>query len=77
MAAADTPLLMLNPTEFGAYLQTNAAPAMVQALAASGMPLAQAQATVTDLITNWVKIPAGVASSARVWAAPSSTTNRA
>ena len=61
-----TPLLMLNPTEFGAYLQTNAAPAMVQALAASGMPLAQAQATVTDLITNWVQIPAGVASSSDV-----------
>lgn len=61
-----TPLLMLNPTAFGAYLTQNAAPAMVQALVASGMPLAQAQATVTGVITNWVKIPAGVASSADV-----------
>jgi iron complex outermembrane receptor protein len=57
-----TPLLMLNPTQFGAYLQQNAAPAMVQALVASGMSLAVAQQTVGGIITNWVKIPAGVVS---------------
>jgi iron complex outermembrane receptor protein len=58
-----TPLLLLNPTQFGAYLTQNAAPAMVQALVGSGMSLAQAQATVTGIITNWVQIPAGVVSS--------------
>lgn len=61
-----TPLLLLNPQAFGAYLTQNAAPQMVQALVQSGMPLEQAQQTVTTVITNWVQLPGGVASSSDV-----------
>ena len=58
-----TPLFFLNPQLFGGFLQQNAAPQIVTALVQSGMPLAQAQATAGTIITSWVQIPGGVASS--------------
>ncbi len=61
-----TPVFLLNPQQFGGFLQANAGPQIVTALVQSGMPLAQAQATAGTIITNWVQIPGGVASSADV-----------
>ncbi len=61
-----TPLYLLSPQAFGAYLQTAAGPAIVQALVQAGLPLAQAQAQAGQLITSWVRIPGGVSSSADV-----------
>ena len=58
-----TPLLMLNPLALGAYLQENAAPTIVQALMQQGVPQDVAVAQAGEIINNWVRIPAGVASS--------------
>jgi len=58
-----TPLYLLNPQQFAAFLAQNAAPQIVGALMQAGLPQAVAQQQAQALISNWVQIPGGVASS--------------
>lgn len=62
-SAQVTPVFLLDPEQFEAFLTRNAAPQLVGALVQAGMAEAAAQAEARTVITKWVQTPGGVASS--------------
>jgi outer membrane receptor protein involved in Fe transport len=58
-----TPLYLLGPEQFGAFLSQNADPQIVSALVQAGLSEAAAREQAQAVIAKWVQIPGGVASS--------------
>jgi outer membrane receptor for ferrienterochelin and colicins len=58
-----TPLFLLGPPQFEAFLSQNAAPQIVSALRKGGLTEADALQQAQAVIATWVEIPGGVASS--------------
>jgi outer membrane receptor protein involved in Fe transport len=58
-----TPLYLLGPEQFGTFLSQNAGPQIVSALVQAGLSEAAAREQAQKVISTWVQIPGGVASS--------------